>query len=658
MVEGHMIYDLLILFGMGILAVVAFHRFNLPPVLGFLLTGVVCGPYGFKFVESVSQVHALAELGVVLLLFTIGIEFSFAKLKGMKKFLILGGGLQVLLTLAVTAALTMYFGLSLQLGVFFGMLVSLSSTVIVIRIFEHRGELDTAYAGSALTILIFQDLCIVPMVLAIPFIAGNGGDIKTAGLLIGKAVGLVIGVVFIARFLVPWFLNHVTNTRKREAFVLSVMLLCLGTGWAMSQVGLSMALGAFLAGLTISESKYSHQALSEIIPFREVFNFLVFVSIGMMFDVRTLIEHPMLIGMLLLALIVVKSMVASAVVFTLGHSLRMALLTGFALAQVSEFSFVLSKVGLEAGVVSAEMNQLFLAVAILSMLVTPAVYGAAPVATRLMELILPSSWISGRRDEPVADEAAKLKDHVIVIGLGVAGQTLIKVLTRAGIPYVAVDLDPAIVKSAREQKQSVFYGDGASPSVLEHARIHQARLVAIAAAEPNLAERATELARRLNPAVHIIVRSRRCEAKARLIELGAHEVVAEEFVGSLDMFSRVLQNLLVPSQVVERCMQDVRAEWDRDGNDVFQNAHPAEGLPTAPGGLLVSVRRIEPTDSIAGKTLEASGLLTTGTVFAIERPDGTMLRNPSGSEILLVGDSLVLCGKKEELLAAEQLLKV
>lgn len=558
--DMNFLQDLLVLFALGIFTVVVFHRVNLPPVLGFLLTGLLCGPYGFKLVGNIHEVEELAELGVVLLLFTIGIEFSFEKLKKLRNFLLIGGSLQVIGTIAATAALGGLFGMPLNAAIFLGMLVALSSTVLVVRLLQHRDEANGGHGTTAIGILVFQDLCIVPMVLAVPFLGGSELDMKEIFFMIGKSVGFVVVAVALARYMVPWLLDHVANTRKREAFVLSIMLLCLGTGYATSQVGLSLALGAFLAGLVISESKYSHQAFSDILPFREVFNFLVFVSIGMMFDARTLLAEPWLIAGCLALLVLIKAAITAGIAFSFGYSLRVAVMTGVTLAQVSEFSFVLAKQGLAEKVWDASSNQVFLAVAILSMAITPGVWGAGGKAAKLLERILPDRWVGGRRAAPSADGHV-LEDHVIIVGYGVSGRTLARVLTDVSTPHVVIEQDPELVRKGQVAKEPIFYGDAASQSVLEHAGIGAAKLLAITTIDAQSASRTAALARMLNPNVQVIARARMLDEVDPLVKAGAHEVVPEELSGSVEMFARVLMHLQVPDPVVESCIDHVHKDW-------------------------------------------------------------------------------------------------
>ncbi|MBY0359164.1 MAG: cation:proton antiporter [Candidatus Obscuribacterales bacterium] len=556
--EMHFLQDLLILFGLGIVAVVAFHRFNLPPVLGFLVTGVICGPYGFGLVDKDLAIDTFAEIGLVLLLFTIGIEFSVKTFLRLKKFLLIAGGLQIALTIGAGALITHFTGVAWTSAIFLGMLGSLSSTAIVIRILEYRGEIDGTHGRSALSILIFQDLCIVPMVLMAPFLGGQEGSLWDVALLGAKALLFLLLAGTVARFLVPWLLNQVARTKKREAFVLSIILLCLGTATATSHFGLSMALGAFIAGLIVSESKYSHQALGEVIPFREVFNCLVFVSIGMLFDVRVLLSNPLLVLQVLLLVIVVKTLVAAFATAVMGHSLRVALLTGFALAQISEFSFVLAKIGLEVGLLDERMNQLFLAVAILSMFMTPASLSIGTKFCAFLERFLPRLFSRGKQEELFGEE--KLKSHVIIVGYGFVGRNLARVLKEMRIPFCIIEHDPHVVKSEKAKGLPILYGETSRQEVLQHAGVHDASVLALTVSDQDTVLRSIELAKRLNPELHVIARTRYQEEVKPLLAVGAEEVIPEEMIGSMEMSTLVLNKYRIAAETIEAYLERQRLE--------------------------------------------------------------------------------------------------
>lgn len=652
MPELNFLQDLLTLFGLCILTVIIFHRANLPAIVGFLITGAVCGPYGLKLISGIHEVEVLAEIGVVLLLFTVGIEFSIQQLLRLRTFLLFGGGLQVLLTTATIMFLAHTLEISWQVATFLGMLVSLSSTAIVIRLLADHGEIDSPHGKAALGILIFQDLCIVPIVLLTPFLGGQGGDVTTITWVAIKALVFIGAAVVAAKHLVPWLLYQAVKTRKREVFLLTIVFLCLGTAWATSKVGLSLALGAFIAGIVISESEYSHQALGEVLPFREIFNSLFFVSIGMLFDVRTLLASPFIFVEDFLVVIAVKVIITAGVTFLLGQSLRVAIITGFTLAQIGEFSFVLSKVGLEVGLLDTPLNQLFLAVAVGTMAITPGLNTLGfQLATRL-ESRVSKRWMA--RQEIPNNKGQSFEDHVIIIGYGVNGHNLARVLSHVGIPYAVVEMNPEIVRVERKKGVPILFGDATRPEILQYAGIEKARVVVIAISDAAATRRSADLAKRLNPTVHIIVRTRYLQEMEPLFLLGAHEVVPEEFETSIEIFTRVLHRYLIPRDIIERCIQQVR----QDGYEMFRSlyyAHrSAEGLQRFFRNMSLEVYRVESGSPLVGKRLRDSGLReqTGATVVAIERSDGNVIINPTSRDIIQENDIVLLLGLPDQLTAA------
>ncbi|MBS1993417.1 MAG: cation:proton antiporter [Cyanobacteria bacterium SZAS LIN-3] len=537
MPEAHLLQDLLIVFGLGVAMVVAFHRLNLPSVLGFLITGVITGPYGLGLVADTHAIQALAEIGLVLLLFEAGIEFSVKTFIRLKRFLLIAGSLQLLLTIGATVLLTVgQFALPLNQAIFLGMVASLSSTALVIRILEYHGHIDAAHGRAAMAILIYQDLILVPMVLMVPYLAGNGGNLWEVAYTTGKALVFVAVAGTIARFLIPWLLSQVARIKKREAFVLSIMLLCLGTALATAHFGMSMALGAFVAGLVISESKYSHQALSEVLPIREILNCLVFVSIGMLFDPRVVIHQPLLILLLVASMMLTKTLMGFIAIKVGGLSWRVALLAGVTIAQVSEFSFVLAKLGLDAGVVDKHTNELLLAVAILSMFLTPGYISLGRKLEKALSKIIPAGW--GSTTDDTANE--KLSDHVIVVGYNLAGRNLCQALTERKIPFAVVDFDPIKVKEELKKGLNISYGDASRQEVLKHAGIDRARAVVLTPSDPDVLVRATEMATRLNPDARVICRVRYNRLGEDLKAVGADTIVAEDLASSSEINRCVL----------------------------------------------------------------------------------------------------------------------
>jgi CPA2 family monovalent cation:H+ antiporter-2 len=649
--QAHFLQDLLLIFGLGVLVVVAFHRARVPPIVGFLVTGLLCGPFGFGLVDGVEHVEALAEVGVILLLFTVGIEFSVEELSRVRTFLLTGGALQVSLTLGATTAAAAAFGLRLPVAIFLGMLVALSSTAIVIRMLADRNELDAPHGRAAIGILIFQDLVVVPMVLITPFLGGAGGDMRDLLVVIGKAGVFIALAVVAARWVVPWLLHIVVDTRKREVFLLTIVLICIGMAVASAQVGLSMALGAFIAGLILSESEYSHQALGEVLPLREVFNSLFFVSIGMLLNVRIVIEHPVIILGALAAVVAVKTLITTGLVMVLGHPLRIALMTGVLTSQIGEFSFVLSKVGSGAGLLDGQLAQGFIAVAVGSMILTPLLARLAPRVSARIERWLPGTYVRGRAvTVTVRGELPPLDDHVIIVGYGVNGRNLARMLGRVGIPFVVLEMNPDAVRAERKRGRPIMYGDATRPEILRLAAIDRARVLVLAISDAGATRSAVDLARRLNRQLHIVVRSRYVQEVAALRAVGTDEVVPEEFETSIEISSRVLRRYLVPRDVIERLIREVRSDSYEMLRTMSDTHSPAAGLDRFLADLSLEVYRVERGCPIAGTTLAACGLRDRSvSVVAIQRRDATLRSTPTGADLLEEGDAVLLLGPPERL---------
>ena len=660
MPELTVLRDLLVLFGLGVAVVVLFHKARIPPIVGFLITGVVCGPYGFGLIRGVHQVEALAEIGVVLLLFTVGIEFSIQQLMRIRRFLFLGGGLQMGLTLLATMLLARVAGLTWPVATFLGMLVALSSTAIVLRLFADRGEMATPAARAALAILIFQDLCIVPLVLLTPYLGGTGGAPVTLLIVAVKALLFLIAALVAARYVVPRLLRVVVDTRKREVFLLTIVLLCLGTAWASSRIGLSLALGAFIAGLIISDSEYSHQALGEMLPLREVFNSLFFVSMGMLFDVRTLVAHPLLILAALGATVALKAGVTMGVSWLLGLSLRTTIIAALAIAQIGEFSFVLSKAGLEARLLDADLYQLFLAVAVGTMALTPALHAMAPGLAAWLERHLPRRLSAGRDMRGLDNVGTStLHDHVIIIGYGLNGRNLSRVLDRNRIPYIAVEMNPDTVRHERERGVPVIFGDASRPEILEHAGIAAARVVVIAISDAGATRATVATIRHLNAHVHIIARTRYTLEMDPLFALGTDEVVTEEYETSIEIFARVLRRFFVPRDEIDRSVKEIRTSGYEAFRSISREPTSAVGIERFLSNIALEVYRAEEGCAVAGATLLSSNVRerSGATVVAIQRADGAVVVNPKGSDRLEPGDAALLLGLPEQILAAGALFR-
>src|SRR3989475_7427409 len=500
------------------------------------------GPYGLDRVQDVSDVDVFAAIGVVLLRFTIGVEFSLAHVPSLRA--VLGSGLlQIGSTIALSAAAGLAFGLQLNQGIFWGFLTAMSSTAIVLKMIADRGEMNSPHGRLSTGILIVQDFAVLPMMLLTPVLAHQGGSAASVVWSLGKAIILVTVILITARFLVPWILERVVRSRSRELFLITIVLICLGIAWLSSLAGLSLALGAFIAGLIISESEYSHQAMAEILPFRDSFNSLFFISIGMLLDLRILLAHPVLVMGLVVALVAGKMVTTAGAAVATGYSWRAAVLTGIALAQVGEFSFILAKVGKSVGLLPGESFQVFLTVSVLTLLLTPFLLQASPrLARRAEALQRLRHLLPERQTDPHGVLPRHLRDHTIIAGYGVNGRNLAQVLRETEIPFVVVDVDGEAVRQEQKNGIPIVFGDITHPQVLRRLGIQDARALVLAISDPIATRRAVTVARQLSPAIHIVARTRYLREIEDLRGTGADQVVPEEFETSIEIFSLVLQH--------------------------------------------------------------------------------------------------------------------
>ncbi|WP_129126201.1 monovalent cation:proton antiporter family protein [Geomonas oryzae] len=656
--DFHALRDIVVLFGLALFTVVVLRKLRLPSIIGFLITGFLAGPYALGFIRNTHQVEQMAEYGVVLLLFTIGMEFSLKELMRIRHMVLIGGGLQLALTIIAVAVIGSLDHFPLSQSIFFGFLVALSSTAIVMKLMMDAGEMDTPQGKAALGILIFQDLCIVPLMLFTPFLAGGGEGLADIAVVSAKAGAVVLGAHYGSRFVVPWLFEQVVKTRSRELFVLSIIFIGMGTAWLTAQVGLSLALGAFIAGLAISESEYSHQALSDIMPFREAFMSLFFISVGMLLKPVILLKFPLLLIGLVVSIILIKAVLTTAVGFALGLPMRIAVIAGLSLAQIGEFSFVLSRSGLSYGLLTRETYQLFLGASIATMALTPLCLKiSGPVADFLIG-VLPHHWTRGRSSLAQNGDKVALQDHVIVVGYGVNGKNLAGVLKNLEIPRVIIETNPFTVRRLRNQGESIIFGDASKPEILEHAAIGDARIVVIAISDAAASRRIAALVRQMNPSIHVIVRTRYLLEMEPLFKLGANEVIPEEFETSVEILSRVLKRFLIPQDVIEECIADVR----RDGYDMLRSASKrhshAVGIAGFLSGAEIGSFRVRKNAPLEGESLRG-GLLRThsgATVVAIKRGD-QITANPDPIWEFQADDIALLLATPEQMRVAARLFE-
>lgn len=556
--------DLLIILSLATVVVFIFKRLKLPAILGFILTGTLAGPHVMGWVGASHEVEITSEIGIILLLFVIGIEFSIKQLAAIKKTVFLGGFLQVILTVLFTAGTFMLLDYSWQEAVFIGFLFSLSSTAIVLKMLQERKEITKPHGRMVLGVLIFQDIIVVPMMLFTPIIAGEAGDVGEALAGLGiKFVVLIVLTYVLARYIVPRLLHEIAKTRSRELFILATVVICFAVAWLTDMAGLSPALGAFLAGLIISESEYSHQATGVILPFRELFTGLFFVSIGMLLNIEFLMEHLVFILLLVILVMLGKALIAWVAARILAYSVKAALLTAFSIFQVGEFAFILSEYGLEYNLLGEVKYQYFLAVSILSMAVTPFVInGSNAMANRLLKTgnrIIPGRFKNSAQAR-AEEEHTEMTDHLIIIGFGLNGQNVARAAKYSDIPYAVAEMNPQTVQKFKAQGMPIIFGEASQPHILHTLNIEEARVVVIAISDAEATKSILREARQINDKVHIIIRTRYVKEIDELIELGADEVIPEEFETSIEIFSRTMHKFLVPLDHIEHLADKIRSD--------------------------------------------------------------------------------------------------
>lgn len=516
-------------------------RLGQPVILGYLLAGVAIGPFTPGPTADIHAVGILSEIGVAFLMFALGAEFSIAELRRLGRIGSVGGGLQIAGTMALGPLIAVALGLTFFQGIFLGALIALSSTVVVLKILMSRGELTALHGRVAIGMLIAQDLAVVPMVVVLPTIAGGGDQLLTdLGMAGGKALGVLVAVYLVGIRLVPWMLNRTAILQSRELFLLAIVALALGTALLTEAAGLSVAFGAFLAGLVVGESEYRTQVVAEVLPLRDLFASLFFVSVGMLINPATLVTQMAPIGLLTIAAVVGKVLIVTAVVLALGMPGRVALLTALSLGQIGEFSFVLARLGVGSGALTPELFDVTLGTALITITLTPFLVAAAP---RLHTWVVRLPLLGHLFRDPVEPDkaAAAMRGHTVICGFGRIGRELADALDARGLRYLVVEYNPQIVGQLRALGTPVVYGDASNPAVLAHAHLESARLLAVLMPDAGAAELATRGARALAPRLDIVARGRNIDDVERLRRAGASAVVQPEFEAGVEVIHHTLQ---------------------------------------------------------------------------------------------------------------------
>lgn len=659
--------ELVVILALAAGILLLFRRFRLPGILAFILTGMIAGPHGWGWVKEVEEVEALAEIGVVFLLFVIGMEFSLKKLASLGKTVFLGGSLQVGLTIAAVAGILAVFGVGTESAIFIGFLVCLSSTAIVLRVLQERGRMDSAPGRVATAILIFQDIIVVPMMLVTPLLAGQSSDITGDLLLLLGKMALLLVLVFISgRYLVPRLLRAAIKGRGNELFIITIVVICFAAAFTTQAMGLSLALGAFFAGLVISETEHAYHATGIVLPFHELFLSFFFVSIGMLVDIRLFIDAPLTILGLFFGATMLKVLAAGLAVWVLRYPLQTALHSALALFQLGEFGFVLAVPGLKLGLLSQEHYQLFLAVAILGMATTPFILGRSERIVRKVFLQFVPGRVSDRLDrlmrvkrEQEKKLATVLKDHVVIVGFGLNGQNVATAALESGIRCAVVEEDPDLARKAQLAGLPVLHGDATNQHVLEEAHVERARVVVVAISDPDATRKIVAGIRSISGTVYILVRTRYVREIQANLDAGANEVIPEEFETSIEIFYRVLRKYLVPEQRIQDLVARIRGDHYGmlRGVSAPSDDRKSEAL-IIPGVEIATLPVTLGRGKVVGKTIAEIALRERYgiTVLAIRRK-GRYITNVSGNARILTDDVLYLLGSPDSIVRLDKELR-
>jgi CPA2 family monovalent cation:H+ antiporter-2 len=646
--------EAVVLLALASAALATTEKLRLPSVVGFLIVGAVAGPGILGLVGEPDRVRALAEIGVVFLLFEIGLELPIERIQVLWRSALIGGGFQVAVTLGVFATAAHAFGLAWPAALVIGAGVSMSSTAIVLRLLADEGQIDAPGGRFAVSVLIMQDLAIVPFLLFIPLLAGDATQQAQIGWTLGK-MGLALGFVgFSAWFLIPRILDRVAQTRSPELFSLLALLIVLGSSLTAESLGLTLAVGAFLAGIAASGSPYAHQLFSEVVPLRGILLGIFFLAVGMFFDPQQVIQAPMAFLLDVAAITIGKILiVVLAGMALLRQSLRVSLEAGLSLCQMGEFSFVLLGVAGEAGLIEPVLHQRMIAASIATLLLSPFLIRYAPAIAGAVAERLRHPGVA----MPPASEEEDFESgrRVVVIGYGPAGKTLVRLLRSLDIPFIAVDTNPAAALEAAQSGEPVIYGDATRPQVLQHLRVWDARLVAVAISDPLATRRVVSRIRAMAPDTEILARTRYMREVDHLSQAGASVVVAEEFEGSIELVARALESFDIPAGAIARFSEALREE--------------GYGAIRAPVALPIDPWVMELLDHTDTEWIEAPMTLTGsptlgeldiraqsgGNVLVIERGANSH-PNPPPDFALKAGDRLLVLGSAENLLRVRTLL--
>ncbi|MBN2410629.1 cation:proton antiporter [candidate division KSB1 bacterium] len=642
--------EFVILFGTALFVLAVCNRFHIPQTIGLLITGILSGPSGLHLIGDTHHVKIFAELGVVFLLFIIGLELSLQRLRKIGKIMLIGGSIQAFTTVTAVTLICFYSGLTFNRALFFGLITALSSTAIVLKIYQDQMEIETPHGRSVTGILLFQDFLIVPFLLIVPVLGGiQNGSVLQLLTRFGGGLVLILLLFLIGRFLLPHFLHFIVHTRIRELLVIGSLFACLGSAILTHSLGFSLALGAFLAGILISETDYHYQIQAEITPFRDVFNSIFFISIGMLVNLQFGFKNLIPIFVISLIVILLKTLLAYGAVASLLLPKRTCFISALSLAQIGEFSFVLISTGYAIKLISFEYYQIAISVTVLTMLFTPILISIAPKLVKDKK-----SKIS---DIKIQDKG-RLEGHIIIAGFGLTGQHISRVLTSANIQHIIVELNGRTVSRFRNKGVNIIFGDVAQKSLLEKCHIQSALTFIPVISDPFAVRQSIKLARQLNPDIYIITRSNRLDEIEELKNCGANQVIAQEFESSIEIVTHMLTKLNVPRNVIQIQSNLLRQDGYQMLREPVKQHEISDKILQVLASETTTTFLLFEQHAANGKTIKELGLRqNTGvTIISLIRKDKPF-SNPSPDFRLQQGDILVLMGSHAQLESAFKYLE-
>ena len=627
-------------------------RLKQPLILGYILAGVMVGPHsGGVTVSGTHEIEMLAEIGIALLLFALGLEFSFKELKPVRAIALLGTPIQIFLSILFGFGIGRWFSWPWMESIWFGALISLSSTMVILKTLENKGLIGTLSSRVMIGMLIVQDLAIVPMMIILPQLNNPQSSLPLLGMAALKAILFLLLMFIVGTRMIPLIMKKVANWNSREIFLLATTAMGLGVGYGTYLFGLSFAFGAFVAGMLLSESEYGYQALSEIIPLRDIFSLLFFTSVGMLFDPGYLITHFKMVMLLVIVVMAGKGLIFSALSKLFGYGNVIPLATALGLSQIGEFSFVLARSGISSGSISMEFYSLILTTTVITMVFTPFISGLTAPLYALANRFRKSFPL-----ETINLPEEGLKDHLIIAGGGRVGKHIADVLKKMNVSFVILEFDARRVEQLKRHGFPMIYGDASQPVILEAAQLDKAKLLLVTTPVYIISKAIVTLAKSIKPAIHVVSRAQSLEQIQEFQAKGVYHIVQPEFEAGLEFTRQALLHLNLPAERIQRYTDEVRQDLYRplyDQNAAYQSMAQLQNASRLFELTWVTLGKDSP---LTDKSIEQAQIrLKTGATVAGILRNGSLVSNPGPTFVLKAYDMVGVLGKPEQLSSFREL---